>query len=303
MFRRPSLRIALPLRFDPLRVWFAIENEQAVFGDIGLAGLDGPIAILRRGHAELRILRIQTQRLRETEIRRMNEHHDARGRSIDLAAEMNPLCLGVVACFAVMTFAGEHGDGIDRIPERVPTHAEAAVVVFRQLERLFARAGLRAREIDDVRERAIERLLRHRDLPSLIQHFFIGCMAVIEKHMPAHKTTCGAIPKLLQLLEAHFGGDLAILAHVPEIRMRITKLRLRPANPHTALPRMIRLMIARDQLSARRIDRMQMRPVRKRLRHALRHLARLHLVITDRFPFDGEVDDSARFLGGDLYCK
>jgi len=62
---------------------------------------------------------------------------------------------------------------------------EAAVVVFGQFERLFARTGLRAREVDDIGERAIERLLRHRDLPGLIQHFFIRRVAVIEKHMLA----------------------------------------------------------------------------------------------------------------------
>ena len=72
------------------------------------------------------------------------------------------------------------------------------------------------------------------------------------------------------------------------------------ADPHTALPRVIRLVIARDELPARRVDRMQMRPMRKRLRHALRHLAGLHLVITDRFPLDGEVDHRAGFLGGDV---
>jgi hypothetical protein len=38
----------------------------------------------------------------------------------------------------------------------------------------------------------------------------------------------------------------------------------------------------------------------KRLRHAVRHLAGLHLVIADALPIDSKMDDRAGFLSGDV---
>ena len=104
----------------------------------------------------------------------MNQSDDAGGRAIDHAAEVDPLGFGVVACFAVVAFAGEHGHRIDRIPLRISAHAETAVVVLGELQRLVRRAGLSAGEIDHVREHAIERLLRHSDLPRFMEHLLAG---------------------------------------------------------------------------------------------------------------------------------
>src|SRR5690606_7320972 len=131
--------------------------------------------------------------------------------AIDITAKVNPLCFAVVACFTIMPFAGEHGDGIDGIPERVSANAEATVVVFRQFERLFARAGLRAREINDVRERAIERLLRNLHLPGLIQRLFTRRVAVIEKDVLADEPTdISTTPGFVEFDEADLGGQRAV---------------------------------------------------------------------------------------------
>ena len=152
-------RIIFPLLLNPLGVRFAVEDEKAVFGDVGFAGVDGPVAVLRGGDAELRVLGIQTQRLREAEVAGMHQDRHAGGCAIDHAADVDPFAFGGVTSFAVVTLTGEHGDGFDGIPREVPAHTEAAVVILGQFQRLLARAGLRAREVDDVGERAIKSLL------------------------------------------------------------------------------------------------------------------------------------------------
>jgi hypothetical protein len=65
---RLFIRIALPLRIDPLRVRFAIENEEAVFGDKRFAGFDGPVVVLGGGDAEVRIFGFEAEGLGEVEV-------------------------------------------------------------------------------------------------------------------------------------------------------------------------------------------------------------------------------------------
>ena len=220
----------------------------------------------------------------------------------DLATDVNPFAFGGVAAFAVVSLAGEHGDGIDGIPGEVSTHAETAVVVFGQFQRFIARAGLRAREVDDVRERAIERFLRNRDLPRFIEHFLIRGVVVIEKKMLADETAAfGATPGFGERVEANLGCEgFADFSHVPEVRMGVAKLGLRPCHPNSAMPAVIVGMIAGDKLPARRIHRMQMRTVLKNGIHALGHLTSLHLVITDGFASGCEAEDGTGFFGGDI---
>ncbi len=101
----------------------------------------------------------------------MNEHGDAGGYSIDEAAHVNPFGLGGITGFAVVTFASEHGDSIDRIPSEVAAHAEAAVVVGGEFEGPFGGAGLRAGEVDEVGEGAIEGFLSDGDFPGFGEDF------------------------------------------------------------------------------------------------------------------------------------
>ena len=39
-------KVRLPLRLDPFCVRFAVVDEEAVSGDVGFSGVDGPVAIL-----------------------------------------------------------------------------------------------------------------------------------------------------------------------------------------------------------------------------------------------------------------
>ena len=48
-----------PLGFDPLGVWFAVEDKEAVFGEVGFSGFDGPVAVLGGGDAELGVFGVE----------------------------------------------------------------------------------------------------------------------------------------------------------------------------------------------------------------------------------------------------
>src|SRR5205814_2902775 len=108
-------------------------------------------------------------RLWETEIHRGAKNGDARGLSIDRAADPAPLAAGFVGFLAVrLPVGGQEATGIRAVPHPVAAEAEAAVVIFRGLERRGGGARLRRSEIDDVTRRALADR-SHRDLPSLVQ--------------------------------------------------------------------------------------------------------------------------------------
>ena len=115
--------VGVPLGFDPLGVGFAVEDEEAVFGGVGFAGFDGPVAVLGGGDAELGVFGVEAKGLGEAEAGGVNEDGHAGRGAVDLAADVDPFGFGGVAGFAVVTFAGEHGDGVDGVPGEVAAHA------------------------------------------------------------------------------------------------------------------------------------------------------------------------------------
>ena len=82
--------------------------------------------------------------------------------------------------------------------------------------------------------------------------------------------------------------------------MRIAELGFRPRDPHAALPGMIGLMIAGDELAAGRIDRMQVGTVFEDGIDAFWNITGLHLVIADGFAVAAEVKDGADFFSSDV---
>ena len=197
-----------------------------------------------------------------------------------------------------MTFAGEHGDSIDRIPGEVAAHAEAAVVVGGEFEGLFGGAGLRAGEIDDVGEGAVESVLGDGDFPGFGEDFLVGGLAVVEEGVLAGETVGRGLD---ESVEADLCGEFFTdLAHVPEVGVGGAELGFGPGEPDPAMPAMVFGVVAGDEFSAGRMDRVEVGAVFEDGIDALWNLAGLHLVGADELACSVESELVARFLDSDF---
>ena len=215
-----------------------------------------------------------------------------------MAADVDPFGFGGVAGFAVVTFAGEHGDGVDGIPGEVAADAEAAVVIGGEIEGLVGGAGLGAGEVDDVGEGAVEGLLGDGDLPGFGEDFLVGGLAVVEEVVLGGEAVGGGLD---ELVEADLGGEFfAYLAHVPEVGVGGAELGFGPGEPDAAMPAMVFGVVASDEFAAGGIDGVEVGAVFEYGVDAFGDLAGLHLVVADELACGGEAEGGALFFGGDF---
>src|SRR5437867_9658734 len=146
--RGSAFRVIVPKAVQFAGIWRAIISQESIAGDIWFTRRDLPLASLRRREIEVRIVRMNSKRLRRTEIVRMAKHGQSGKLPIDAAADRAPARHGIVTGDAVFAFGCQEEDVFLDSPLTMAANTHAAITILGKNERAGRCAFLCGYEIE-----------------------------------------------------------------------------------------------------------------------------------------------------------